>query len=174
MERPAIKRLNDDRRPFTPKRMLALPAEAYAEEGSVFFLTTRALPHTRPFDSPARCRVILDVLAEQRKAIRQWVGPYCLMPDHFHFVAAPGASGVSVWELLRRFHGASTNRMWPTGWKGKVWQPRGYDHQVSGPAELEDIASYIFANPVRAGLVAEPDDWPWSGWMDPVDDEPAY
>ena len=92
------------------------------------------------------------------------------MPDHLHFVCGPGQSGNSVLELLRRLHGASTNAIWTTGWKGKVWQPRGYDVPVEGERSLEAIAEYILANPVRAGLVQDPADWPWSGWMDHPED----
>jgi len=96
------------------------------------------------------------------------------MPDHLHFVAGPGASGTSVWELLRRLHGASTHALWKTGWTGKVWQPKGFDVQVTGWEALEEIAAYMHLNPVRAGLVQEAEEWPWSGCLDPWDDLPNY
>jgi REP element-mobilizing transposase RayT len=164
---------HNDRRPFTPRKALALPREMYSEEGRAFFLTTRALWGTRPFATPERCRIVLEQLAAQRSALGCWVGAYCLMPDHLHFVSGPGPTGRSVLDLLRRLHGASTNALWKTGWKGKVWQPRGYDRLIDGQRDLEEISAYILQNPVRAGLVEAAEDWPWAGLMDdPFDAAP--
>jgi len=42
-----------------------LPVETYAQEGTAFFFTTRALPHTRPFDRVERCQIVLEALAAQ-------------------------------------------------------------------------------------------------------------
>jgi REP element-mobilizing transposase RayT len=135
-----------------------------------FFFTTRALPGKRPFTTPERCRAVIDALAKQREALGMWVGPYCLMPDHLHFIAATGSSGHSIWELAARFHGASTNALWPHGWIGRVWQRRGYDQLLHNEAAVVAAGEYLFANPVRAGFVEYPEDWQWSGYLDPMDD----
>jgi hypothetical protein len=42
------------------------------------------------------------------------------------------------------------------------WQKESYDHWVRDRAEFERIRDYIEANPVKAGLVATPQDFPWS------------
>lgn len=48
------------------------------------------------------------------------------------------------------------------GRKGRFWQEESYDHRVRNDLEFERIRRYIEENPVRAGLVREPADFPWS------------
>ena len=49
---------------------------------------------------------------------------------------------------------------------GRTGQPfsqkESYDHWVRNPSEFEKIRTYIEANPVKAGLVRTPQDYPWS------------
>ena len=42
------------------------------------------------------------------------------------------------------------------------WQKESYDHWVQNPSEFQKIRMYIEANPVKAGLVRHPQDYPWS------------
>ncbi len=42
------------------------------------------------------------------------------------------------------------------------WQHESYDHWVRNHDEFCRIEAYIENNPVRAGLVLEPGDYPWS------------
>jgi len=45
---------------------------------------------------------------------------------------------------------------------GPFWQKESFDHWVRDVDELERIIRYIEENPVKAGLVASPEDWPHS------------
>jgi hypothetical protein len=53
------------------------------------------------------------------------------------------------------------------------WQKESYDHWVRSEIEWNRIAAYIEANPVKAGLVARAEDFPWSSaheqWREGVD-----
>jgi len=42
------------------------------------------------------------------------------------------------------------------------WEDESFDHWVRNEAELVRIRAYIERNPVTAGLVERPEDWPWS------------
>jgi putative DNA methylase len=42
------------------------------------------------------------------------------------------------------------------------WQRESYDHWVRDEQEFGRIRAYIENNPVRAGLVARAEDYPWS------------
>jgi putative transposase len=89
------------------------------------------------------------------------------MPDHLHFLISPKIDGVSVFKFTDQYKGKTTNRGWAAGWRGKLWQPRYYDHIVRKEEDLYGIAKYILNNAVRRRLVARPEDWPWSGHMNP-------
>lgn len=49
-----------------------------------------------------------------------------------------------------------------------VWQPDYWDRYIRGDSDLYRVRQYILENPVKAGLVTKPTDWPWSsantGW----------
>ena len=102
----------------------------------------------------------------QRSAERNgWcVGDYLLMPDHVHFfarasrMADPMRKWVQMWksvgarELLRR-----------RGLVGPLWQEDYFDRYLRSGEDYAEKWSYVEANPVRAGLAAKPEDWPYQG-----------
>ncbi len=45
-----------------------------------------------------------------------------------------------------------------------VGQAHSYDFNVSTPEKFVEKLRYIHRNPVRRGLVAKPEDWPWSSY----------
>ena len=48
-------------------------------------------------------------------------------------------------------------------WRYKIWQQgAGYDFNIYTPHKLVEKVAYIHANPVRAGLVVRPEEYPWS------------
>jgi putative transposase len=44
-----------------------------------------------------------------------------------------------------------------------LWQDESYDHIIRNEADYREKARYIWENPVRRGLVADPATWPWWG-----------
>ncbi len=48
------------------------------------------------------------------------------------------------------------------GWTGHLWQGRDGSDPIRTDAALINAVRYIERNPVAAGLVASPQDWPWS------------
>ncbi len=86
---------------------------------------------------------------------------YCLMPNHVHLIAVPETAeglALAVGEAHRRY----TRRInFREDWRGHLWQGR-FASYVMDERHLLACARYIELNPVRAGLVREPEDWPWS------------
>ena len=75
---------------------------------------------------------------------------------------------ISTLKFTDRYKGKTTNQSWTFGWRGKLWQPRYYDHIVRAEEDLRAIAEYILNNPVRKGLAERAADWPWGGSMEPL------
>ena len=46
--------------------------------------------------------------------------------------------------------------------RGTFWAAESYDHEVRDEAEYHRIVRYVINNPVKAGLVKEWREWPWS------------
>jgi REP element-mobilizing transposase RayT len=51
--------------------------------------------------------------------------------------------------------------------KGKLWQPAFFDHALRKEENIQQVARYIVANPLRAGLVENIEDYPhWDAiWL---------
>ncbi len=86
---------------------------------------------------------------------------YCLMPNHVHLIAVPRAE-----ESLRRAIGEAHRRYtrsinFREKWRGYLWQGR-FASFVMDESYLLAAARYVELNPVRAGLVASAEAWPWS------------
>ena len=95
----------------------------------------------------------------RRYGIEIW--GYCLMPNHVHLIAVPlTVEGFcrGIGEAHRRY----TRRVnFRQGWRGHLWQGR-FASFVMDEEHLLAAARYIERNPVRAGLVATAEEWPWS------------
>jgi REP element-mobilizing transposase RayT len=86
---------------------------------------------------------------------------YVVMPNHVHILIEPC---LALARITRGLKGVSARDANATlGRVGKpFWQDESFDHWVRSASEFERIRSYIEHNPVSAGLVAQPRDWPWS------------
>lgn len=89
--------------------------------------------------------------------LRAWV----VMSNHVHVLLFPQASLRRINKAVRGFSARQANQT--LGRVGQpFWQHESFDHWVRDRGELERIAGYIEANPVKAGLVECPAHWQWS------------
>ena len=86
------------------------------------------------------------------------------MPNHVHFVAnLPLHFSTPFHALMHHFKGRTAytaNRL--LNRRGAFWQSESYDHVVRDSAELSRIVTYVLQNPVKARLVSDWQDWPFS------------
>ena len=107
-----------------------------------------------------------DIFEQTLERTRHWYGfyvaGYVVMPEHVHLlITEPERAKLSVALQMLKQNVAHQLRG-PEG--GIFWQPRYYDFNVwSQPKRIEKLR-YIHRNPVKRGLVEEPQDWPWSSF----------
>jgi putative transposase len=154
------------RRPYTLPKNQRLQAELYATAGNVAHFTIRAYRESSPFVTPELNDAVIAVLREERQRLDIDLYVYCLMPDHLHILIGPRKDGCSVLSFVNQFKGKSTHVSWSHGCKGKLWQPRSYDHLVRRGEDLRAIARYILDNPVRKSIVERHDAYAWAGLVD--------
>jgi REP element-mobilizing transposase RayT len=98
---------------------------------------------------------------------------YCIMPNHVHLLIESLISkqanhrGKSakypVTDTLRLLKGRTArNCNLELKRDGSFWQHESYDHVVRDNEDLERIILYILNNPVKAGLVKEWKNWPFT------------
>jgi putative transposase len=133
----------------------------------VYLITTTTLGRQKLFaDFAAGCAVskcIEDGRLLGDAKMLAWV----LMPDHLHGVLQLGDSdklGVVV-NRLKSASARHANRVLRR--KGGVWTKAFHDHALRSDEDLQDIARYVVANPVRAELVTRVGNYPfWNAvWL---------
>ncbi len=103
----------------------------------------------------------LNLLQEYSKKHGSLILAYCLMPNHVHFIAIPKAmtSLALTFKLTHMryslYHNAKHKRV------GHLWQGRFFSC-VLDANHLYATVRYIENNPVKAGLVENPEGWRWS------------
>jgi putative transposase len=89
---------------------------------------------------------------------------FSVMPNHFHLLARPvGEKDLGV--FMHRLQ--MTHALWLRQWRGTqgrgaVYQGRYRASRVHTESYFYRAVRYVERNPVRAGLVARPDEWMWS------------
>ncbi|RWU06865.1 transposase [Pseudodesulfovibrio sp. S3] len=113
------------------------------------------------FFCEADYQLYLELVREwcDRHCVAIWC--YCLMTNHVHLIAVPETESglrLAFGEAHRRYSLHVNKR---EGWTGHLWQDR-FSSFVMDEAHALAAARYIERNPVRAGMVSDPADYPWS------------
>ncbi len=83
---------------------------------------------------------------------------YVVMANHVHLLIRPLIAPDRLLKSLKGATAREANRL--LGRTGEpFWQKESYDHCVRNRIEFEKIRIYIEANPVKAGLVRNPEDY---------------
>ena len=112
--------------------------------------------------SPTISKMIVDALefGESQRGL-YGMQAFVVMSNHVHLLIETIEPIQKVTKLLKGYTARCGNRF--LGRTGQAfWQDESFDHWVRNPAELARIIQYIEHNPVKAGLVQRPEDWPWS------------
>jgi putative transposase len=105
---------------------------------------------------------IVDVLRTEAFLHQFLVDAYCVMPDHFHFLAFGKAPTSNALVLVKSFK-QKTAYVYQRKTGTRLWQKNYYDHVLRAHEDSKHVAAYIWMNPVRKGLCKNFDDYPFSG-----------
>ena len=114
------------------------------------------------FAQDEKARWLIECVRKEAELSRFAVHAFCVMPNHFHALV----QGVEPSSDLQHFVKALKQK---TAFQyrqrlGEVlWQKKFYDHIVRTSNSLDQVAWYIWMNPVRKGLCERPEDYPFSG-----------
>jgi putative transposase len=124
-------------------------------ESEVYFITICCIP--RGANQLANTRIWRAI--EETLTIRESNGDLLCrlvlaMPDHLHgLLSFPGSK--SMKSVISAF------KSWLAKQQGIQWQRDFFDHRLRNEVSAAEKAKYIQMNPVRAGLAANPQDWPY-------------
>ena len=130
---------------------------------ALYHLTSRGDRREWIYEDDEDRQLWLQVLEECCERFDWQVLAYCLMSNHYHLLARTRLGNLS--QGMRHLNGVYTqrsNRRY--GRSGHVFQGRFKAVLVDEEAYLLEVARYVVLNPVRAGMVAEVGQWPWSSY----------
>ncbi|MDY0107530.1 MAG: transposase [Giesbergeria sp.] len=105
---------------------------------------------------------MLALLADNARTYGVAIHAYVLMGNHFHLLATPASAEAlpRMMQAVGRSYVRAFNQR--HGRSGTLWEGRYRSTLIQSERYLLACMAYIDLNPVRAGLAAQPSDWPWS------------
>jgi putative transposase len=143
------------------RKRTRLSASHYLGRKTCF--VTICCDHRRPYMAESRTAQSVEQLLVECAANRSFLlHAYCLMPDHAHVLAQGTDVNSDLLEFIRLFkqHSAFAFR---TDTAKQLWEAGFYDYILRPSDRVDDIAAYIWWNPVRKAICQEPKDFPFSG-----------
>ena len=137
-------------------------------DNPLYFITTCTYERRRVLACAEVAAILQDEFALAKNRHGWHIGRYTIMPDHVHFFCRAGRGHNKT---LPRFM-----NLWKE-WTSKriamrlecnapIWQKGFFDHLLRSDESYAEKWSYVSNNPVRAGMVARVEDWPYQGCVD--------
>ena len=145
----------------------------YDDFNTARFITFSCYQRFRYLKSAAARNIVVEELTHLRVEREIRLLGWVIMPDHMHLVLWP-PRGVRLGTVLGQMKARMAlkilrqlpedlHRQRANG-RTAVWQRRCYDHNCRSREIVRVKINYCHMNPVRAGLVSRPDEWPWSSY----------
>ena len=123
-----------------------------------FFITSVTAQRRTLFRSTAAADLFLDVFLHYRAQGKYQLHDLVIMPDDFHALITP-AMEISLERTVQFIKGGFSFRLKS---RFPVWQASFTNHRIRDAEDFERHREYIRMNPVRAGLVRKPEEYPYS------------
>jgi putative transposase len=131
----------------------------YQQCGCFHFVTFSCYRRLPYLGTASSCALFEHSLEAMRLRYRFVVAGYVVMPEHVHLlVGEPAKVLLSKAIQALKLSVSVQSRQRP------FWQARYYNFNVHNEKKRVEKLRYMHRNPVKRGLAARPDDWPWSSF----------
>ncbi len=132
--------------------------------------------------NPHVAKIVSDGLKYRDERVYR-LHAFCIMSNHTHVVFTPRLNDRSIVEVkdsnplrflsdaptlgaimksLKGYTAREANKF--LNRRGSFWEEESYDHEIRNEDEFGRIVKYVLNNPVKARLVENWSDWPWTYW----------
>lgn len=140
--------------------------------GATYHVTTRGSNRETIFWTDDDRLLFLRMLGIVTVKYAWTVLAYCLMTNHFHLVLQIADGGLSAgMQWLNGAVSRATNQR--HGRSAHLFRNRFSSVLIESDMHLIGACRYVVLNPVRAGVSAHPDEWPWSSYRATAGLEPC-
>ncbi len=130
--------------------------------GTSYFVTTKAWQNRALFRVAEIAEIVIQTMLDYRHKGEYLLHEFVLLPDHLHVLITPSSAN-SLEKAMQFIKGGSSYRLHQQrGRKIDLWHAGFHDWTIRDAADWDSKALYIRQNPVKAGLVERPEDWPYS------------
>ena len=131
--------------------------------GALYHVTSRGNGREPIYLQDRDRKVWLQVLGQVCGRFNWVVHAYCQMGNHYHLLAETPDGNLA--KGMRQLNGVYTQRFNQAHSRaGHVFQGRYKAILVQRDAYLLELSRYVVLNPVRARMVRDAGDWPWSSF----------
>lgn len=133
------------------------------QQSNHFHFVTFSCYKRQPFLHTAAAKdTVQQILEQTRRQQGLCIAAYVLMPEHVHLLTNEPAKDTlaTSLQILKQL----TSRQLKSPDQKQFWQRRYYDFNVSSHEKYVEKLQYIHRNPVKRGLVANPEDYRWSSF----------
>jgi putative transposase len=159
--------------PPVPEGCIMADRRVFDTQRHVHFVTFSCYKRRRYLKTDMAKRIVIGHLGSRLKWQNGLCLGYVIMPDHAHTLIWFHETGqlslfMNKWkdqtsQSLKELFRTRFPQYWSeVNETDPVWQPRYYGFNVWSRKKVEEKLNYMHANPVRAGLVESPAQWPWS------------
>lgn len=138
----------------------ALRKGRYSHSNYIYHLVFNTKNRMPFFLDVSQGRKFVFILKEDEARGNTKTLAFVVMPDHVHWLMELKSETLS--QCMKRIKSISSRQI-----KGLWWDEGFYDHLVRDDENLQNVARYIVANPLRAGMVQSVRDYPlWDAvWL---------
>ena len=131
--------------------------------GALYHVTSRGDRREEIYEDDADRAMFLSIFGDVCCHYNWVCHSYCLMSNHYHLVIeTPDANLSKGMRQLNGEYARQFNRVHKR--VGHVFQGRYKAIHVEKESYLIELSRYVVLNPVRAYMVSEAEDWPWSNY----------
>lgn len=133
--------------------------------GAHYHVTTRGNERKEVFKSQRDREKFLTYFESAVTRYGATIHAFCLMSNHYHLLIETPCGNLS--QVMQHINGAYTN-YFNTKRKrsGHLFQGRYKAILIEADEYATELSRYIHLNPVRAGMVKRPEEYPWSSYRD--------
>jgi putative transposase len=150
---------------------MTIPYRGTTGDGT-YFVTASTWEKQCLLQSDRMAKLFVDVLFHYQNQSKYRLHEFVVMPNHFHVLLTP-LFPVTLEKAVQFIKGGFSYRARKElRFTGEIWQTSFYDHRVRDEREHAGFRHYIHMNPVRRGLVANPEEFPYSSATLKLDEVP--
>jgi putative transposase len=132
-----------------------------------FHVTANSVAETMLFLDGAERDLFVSHLRRAVSRARLTLHAYCALGTHYHAVVSGTADALSrAFHWLNSHYAREANA--GRGRRGALFAQRFSSWVIHDEDHFHNAIEYVLTNPVQAGLVERPEDWPWSGSPNPT------